>query len=242
MNEFSFIKLSDTIQSCDVPLPVSAMTDIAHYFDGLIPGIGIVDLDGNYISDTAAHTASYEGSGWSWVHYGGAVPNAAKTGNCFVLRFDYGGGVYKYTNPLFYSENAEYSLFEYYCHETQFGFEYGSTGSTYPNKIRLPLRLHDVQYPQEEKIYVDGNGVRHLLTAKVDKEQELETEYLTDAIHEKIVVMLAHDVVKINGIQYAKSAGYEIDHENEDELSCGTKIHKAKAKMIRNTTLKNTNC
>lgn len=241
MNEFSFIHFATSINDCDIPLPIKLATDVAFY-TSLIPfEIKACDMSGERLDVTVAFDSVDTGDGY-YIALKTAVP--VTDGTCFVLRIKETAEseTYHYSNALFYSTDTEFSLCEYYCNETQFGFEYGTSGATYPNKIRLPLRLHAVQYPQEEKIYVDGNGMRHLLTAKVDKDQELETEYLTDAIHEKIVVMLAHDIVKIEAIQVAKSAGYEIDHENEDELTCGTKIHKAKAKMIRNTTLKNTNC
>lgn len=241
MNEFSFIQFSEIQNNCEISLPIKQMSDIAFYTTIDLHSIWAFNKDRTDSTNIGGDIIIIDPiTGLKYVKLIGDIPYVNE---CFTINLiNEDGTIVFISNPFFYSTDTEFSLCEYYCYETQFGFEYGTSGATYPNKIRLPLRLHAVQYPQEEKVYVDGNGVRHTLFAKIDKEFELETEYLPDDIHEKIVVMLAHDIVKIETIQVAKSAGYEIDHENEDELTCGTKIHKAKAKMIRNTTLKNTNC
>ena len=247
MNEYSFITFTDAINTRQIPLPVASMTDIAHYFNGTLSALNLYDKNKNVIAGLAAPATLVQETGYGYIAYSGDVPTGAKSQQCFFIGYNNGEKMV-YSNPLFFDNDPNittahmHQLLIYYCNETQFGFPYASSGSTRPNKVRLPIRVYNPQFPQEEKIYVDGNGKRHLLTAKIDFESDLETEYLTEDLHKKLVVALSHDVVSIKGDQVNKSGGYEIAYEDEDTLSCGTKIHKAKAKMIRNITLKNTNC
>lgn len=241
MNEHSFITFTSEPDLCQIPLPVGDTLAMGLFVSGVMTSIAICKTDKSLLGAIGGVIEFHQGSGWGYARFSGALIAGAKTVPCFVLRLE-SSGVYKYSNPLTYLPTSEYMLLKYYCNETQFGFPYGASGSTYYNELRLPMRIYNPQFPQEEKIYVDGNGKRHLLTAKIDYESELETEYMTGDFHEKLVVALSHDVVLIEGVQFNKSGGYEIAYEDEDTLSCGTKIHKAKAKMIRNITLKNTNC
>jgi hypothetical protein len=106
----------------------------------------------------------------------------------------------------------------------------------------LPIKIKSPQFPQEDKVYVDGNGVRRLLSSKIDKEYELETEYIPEDWHEKMIVALSHDEVYFDTVRLQKSAAYEINYEEEDELPCGITLNKASAKMTKNTTIRNNNC
>ena len=78
--------------------------------------------------------------------------------------------------------------------------------------------------------------------SKIDKEYTLETEYISDAWHENTVVMLGHDEVYYDWVKLQKTGAYEINYDEYDELSCGTRLYKAQAKLTKNTTIKNTNC
>ena len=92
------------------------------------------------------------------------------------------------------------------------------------------------------KVYIDGNGVRRLISSKIDKEYELETEYMPQDWHEKLIIALSHDEVYFDTVRLQKSAAYEINYEEEDELPCGITLNKASAKMTKNTTIRNNNC
>jgi hypothetical protein len=238
MNEFSFIKFTDTIPSndCDLALPIRFSSDLAFFADPLKDGdplitIDIVSKEGVFIKLLSNTIDS------GFVKIGDTTISDL---NCFRLRAVYDGADSTYSNLLRYDATSATVLLKYLCYEPQFGFDY-SIDNSY-NQVRLPIRLFAPQFPQDDKIYVDGNGVRRLLVSKIDKEFELETEYMPENWHEKTVVMLAHDRVGLNDIQLQKSAPYEIDYENEDVLSCGITLNKASAKLSKNTTIRNNNC
>ena len=166
MNEFSFIQFSDTINDCDIPLPIKLMSDVAFYTDKDTYSIWAYNNARTSSINIGADIVSL-GGGLKYIKLIGEIPYSNE---CFTINLiNEAGTLINISNPLFYSENEDYSLVKYYCHETRFGFKYGTAGATYPNKIRLPLRLHDVQFPQQDEIYIDAMGVRRLLTSRVDK-------------------------------------------------------------------------
>ena len=109
------------------------------------------------------------------------------------------------------------------------------------NKIRLPLHLHEPQYPQNQDIYVDRNGKRRLLYSQIETEYILTTDYLDANTHEKIVALLAHDNVFINDRQVFKSDSYSINWGDKSRLECG-EIAQASAKVVLDSIEKNSNC
>lgn len=160
---------------------------------------------------------------------------------CFYLKLTYNGNV-RYSNLFYQDSTATVLKAFYWCFEPQFEFPYDLTKAYFGQVVTLPMRLHAPQFPQDDNVYIDGNGVRHLLSSKIDKEFELETEYMPEDWHEKTVVMLAHDWVALNDTRLQKSAPYEIDYEEEDKLPCGITLNKASAKLTKNTTIRNSNC
>jgi len=243
MNEFSLVTISSSILTCVQPLPLNAFSDLLFYVATReIVSLSYCDLTSTEIvAGTFTDTEITEDE-LQYITLTGSMPNNLKTGNCFVIKLTDAHATEFYTNPFYYeSDTVKTSLLEYGCDESQFGFEYGTT-KAFPNKVRLKVLLQYPAFPQEEKIYIDGNGVRHLLYSKIDREYNLQTEYFTVDMHEKIIIALSHDTVKFNGLQLQKTGAYEINYENEDQLSCGTYIYQASAKLTKNTTLRNNNC
>lgn len=85
------------------------------------------------------------------------------------------------------------SLIEYKFYEDAMSF-YGSPSR---NRIRLPLHLSRPQYPGDENSYQTSDGRWLKLSERVNKEWNLETDWLPDAVHEKIRIALSADFIII---------------------------------------------
>lgn len=231
MNEFSFIKFGVTDAGCNLQLPLNAATDLKFFVDDdSLTNVAIMTNEGDFVRN-ATYTKS--------TNFISITAGQIDDLTCLRIGLLY-GATYTLSNLFRCVPVAETTLVKYLCYEPQFGFEYSIEDSY--NQIRLPILAKTPQFPQEDKIYVDGNGVRRLLSSKIDKEYVLETEYIPEEWHEKIVVALSHDEVYFDSVRLQKSAAYEIDYEEYDELQCGTRLYKASAKMTKNTTIRNTNC
>jgi hypothetical protein len=239
-SEFSFYNFAQTIESgcdyCDLSIPVCFGSDIAFFTDQSITEVAYCAQSGDLIK--VAESVVY-GTGNKYAKLSDDLTKVLALGDCFRLRIN---GTY-FSNTLRYVEyEADIALLEYRCNEAQFGFDYDVT--TERNKVRLPLRLFNPKFPQDEKVYVTSTGQRKVQYAKIDKEWELETEYLPESIHEKIIVALAHDTVVINDEEVTKSAEYDIDWAEYINLDtdCTGKLAKATCKVQQNRTLRNSNC
>lgn len=237
MNEFSFIGFNVVDDGCDLQLPIHTVSDLRFFIpetqDGNnLASISLWDYEGAYIRD-----CEYDfDSGFV------SLKNTSISDlTCFRIGFNYEGSTYYMSNLFRYvSDTSETVLVKYLCSEAQFGFDYTIDNSY--NQVRLPILARLPQFPQEDKVYIDGNGVRRLLYSKVDKEYNLETEYIPEDWHEKLIIALSHDEVYFDGERLQKSAAYEINYDEFDELPCGTRLYKASAKLSKNVTQRNNNC
>jgi hypothetical protein len=240
MNEYSFIGFDVAADSCGLQLPVNEVSDLRFFIPETVSGetfssIDIVDTDNEIIRACVYDFAD---------GFISLKTTSISDLTCFKLAFNYSGGMSfsVYYSALFryVSDITETTLVKYLCYEPQFGFAYNISNSY--NQVRLPILIKNPQFPQEDKVYIDGNGVRRLISSKIDKEYELETEYIPQDWHEKLIIALSHDEVYFDTVRLQKSSPYEIDYEEEDKLSCGTILNKASAKMTKNTTIRNNNC
>lgn len=232
MNEFSFIKFGVADDGCELQLPINSAGDLKFFVDNdTLTNVALLTSAGVFVRNLS-YTKS---TNWITIT-GGTIYDQT----CFRLGLLY-GSTYTASNLFRYvSDTTETTLVKYLCYEPQFGFDYDISNSY--NQIRLPIIIKKPQFPQEDKVYIDGNGVRRLISSKIDKEYELETEYIPEDWHERLIIALSHDEVYFDGFRLQKSAAYEIDYEEEDKLPCGTILNKASAKMTKNTTIRNNNC
>ena len=181
----------------------------------------------------------------------GAVLDGAEIayGEIFYLRLHITGSTYLYSQPLLRIPQADESKFasvRYRCEEDAFGFPFTTTAGGEEEyafaSAYLPIRLHSPQNVQEDKTYVKTNGEVVTLYAKYYKEWELETEFLSAEMHDKIIAALSCDYLYINGKRVTKSDNYQIDWDNYD-IDCDgtTKIAKATCKVRENITNRNSN-
>lgn len=85
------------------------------------------------------------------------------------------------------------SKLQYQFHEDAMGF-YGSPSV---NSVRLPLSLSRPQYPGDETGYQTSDGRFLKLSERVNKEWILETDWIPDALHEKLRICLSADFIQI---------------------------------------------
>lgn len=169
-------------------------------------------------------------------------------GERFFIRIDVRNietGVHKYlySQPLVKvsPKDVQMVLLRYSCDEDTFGFPFRSAGGVYASQP-VPLNLYAPQNSQDDKTYVKANGKVVTLYAKYFKEWEVETDYLSEEMHDKIVAALSCDEVFINGKRVTKSDNYQVDWENYD-LDCDgvTKLARATFKVRENTNQRNSN-
>jgi hypothetical protein len=139
----------------------------------------------------------------------------------------------------FHRDTSRYtSRVTYICDGSEFGWTYRA--NTHLNRVRLPLYLKEPQFPQKDEIYNMWSGRKVTIWASIEREWELETDYLPASLHEKLVVALSHDSVWIDGVLLTKTGDYKIDWKDTLELG-GLPCAKASCKMSENLVHRNTN-
>lgn len=129
---------------------------------------------------------------------------------------------------------------EYSNNEDSFGFTY-PTGVT--NMVSLPFFLHSPSYPTTEKIYKQTNGQYKRLSADIEKEYECETDYFNEAIHDKLITALKHDIIIVTsnrlGItdQMTQQGDYNLNWNSKIEFTA-----MAEFKLKKYFNGKNSNC
>lgn len=90
---------------------------------------------------------------------------------------------------------------------------------SFKNRIRLPFLLRNPQFPQERNVFTKANGEIVTLFVRVSKTYEGITDWLPEALHERLVMAFAHDTVTVEGRVYvgnvSLSGNYEIEYNNE---------------------------
>lgn len=129
---------------------------------------------------------------------------------------------------------------EYSNNEDSFGFTY-PTGVT--NMVSLPFFLHSPSYPTTEKIYKQTNGVYKRLSADIEKEYECETDYFNEAIHDKLITALKHDIIIVTSNrlgtedQMTQQGDYNLNWNSNIEFTA-----MAEFKLKKYFNGKNSNC
>jgi hypothetical protein len=159
---------------------------------------------------------------------------------CFRVALLSGNTVLGISSTVFSVTGGKYVCsVGYLCGEDGFDFAYCGTG--FVNRVCLPLHLKEPQFPQKQTVYEKRDGRRKLLSASIGKEWELETDYLTEAMHERLVVALSHDSVYVDGRLITKTGDYSIDYGGGLERD-GVAYMKGSCKVGANVTHRNSNC
>ena len=135
---------------------------------------------------------------------------------------------YCYTSILEYTNEQDYADFRY-CNITN------------PlNRVRLPFYLNQAQPVEDKAQYRKTNGQIKQTKSLLTKEYQVQTEYFTELIHDKVMIALAHGRVNVIGNKYtggiSKNSAYVIDWT--DNLCKAPANFKALAIdfMIKNNT------
>lgn len=246
--EFSIVQFSISPDTDNTPiLPVVAASDLAFFSaDNAVAELGYYNAQGYRIANA---TSSQTSTTPAFIALSGDLGAVMAPGDQFRIGYKDAVNALQLSNLFAYTlEAREFaprsdkytSLLEYRCNETQYGFDYNNTEAF--NSIRLPIRAHSPNPLTEQKVYTKFDGTKKVLYAKMDKQWELETEYFPETLHDKIIVALAHDVVRLNGVTVVASGDYAIDWPNGYQLEDGTWVAKATAKIQGNKTLRNSNC
>ena len=114
------------------------------------------------------------------------------------------------------------SLLTCNCNENAFGFYYNA-GQV--NQVRLPFYLSRPTHPQKKEVYINSKGVHQTLSAFVEKEYQLQTDWMIELFHECMAIALSHDTIIIKNsnirektVQVISSDGYTAEWNNDHEL------------------------
>lgn len=83
------------------------------------------------------------------------------------------------------------------------------------NRIRLPIKLSRPQYPEERDVFRKANGVTKVLSVVVKQTWEGQTDFFPKAVHERLKIALAHDIVNIEGEYYVGGISQDGDYNIE---------------------------
>lgn len=109
------------------------------------------------------------------------------------------------------------------------------------NTVRLPLHIKEPQFSQNQTTYAQLDGRIRTTSATISKEYQLETNYITEILHNQLVIALSHDWVWINDKLLTKTGAYTIDWTNVLRKN-DMKYSKATCAMTENVISRNSNC
>jgi hypothetical protein len=82
----------------------------------------------------------------------------------------------------------------------------------FKNRIRLPLYAKQPQFPAEATRFRLADGTTKTLSVFIRKIYQIETDYLTEQQHQRLVIALNHDDVKIEGERYIGGVAIDGDY------------------------------
>ena len=96
-----------------------------------------------------------------------------------------------------------FQLIDNYCYTTAIAYHSNTNnycfhyveGSSFVNKIRLPMYLRSPQYPSTEKGYQKSNGDFVKLSERINEEWLLEVGWIPGTWHKALKIALSHDYI-----------------------------------------------
>lgn len=142
--------------------------------------------------------------GYGYVDFPAHEISEIDPGNCFRYAIlDEDKNILSCSN-LFYVETEECytSVLTYYNEENGYGFRYvvyedEGTDKVTQNKIRLPFYLRRPTFQIEENIIRRSDGVKQRTSTTIEKQWSGVVGYLSPEQHEKLLIALKHDWVKV---------------------------------------------
>jgi len=242
--EFSFVSFGGDTMA----LPYVSMSDIAFQVisSDVLSGVFMTKVDGSVIEATEKGFVCIRQSTTSKLDIGNVyyitLPFTSCP-DCFRLGLNWkvvGGPPSGLSNIFVRVEDDGYSSkLEYRSTADNFGFTYSD--NSFKNAVRLPLYLKESRFSQSRNIYGMLSGRQRILSASVSDEHELETDYMTEEMHRKLIIALMHDEVYVNGRLMTQSSDYSVDWDNY-VMDMGVKTAKGKCNMLANTASRSSNC
>lgn len=113
----------------------------------------------------------------------------------------------------------------------------------FKNRIRLPLYATRAQFPTERSVFRKADGTIQVQSAVIKRQYEIEVDWLTEGLHEKIVIALSHDNVNIEGERYFGGISLDGEYEVEWVEFLDFPWGKAKVKvLVTPYNMTNSNC
>ena len=263
-NQFiQFTQAIDPLDSC-MPLPVVFGGDGIAFFvptDNKDAEFTLVDAEGNpFTQNGSTLTNKFRSLAGNYAAkaFGDDIPrllprlqnrifkasdarNYVAPNECFRIKiYDDEEDVEYYSNLLrrYENPNGEFALLSYTCDSETFDLPFTTER---PVRQWLPIWLNKPKYNQKDEIYEKLSGERVVLFATINKELNAQTDYIPESWHERIVLALSCDDVRVNGVKLTKSDNYDIDWDNHTENHCGVWLARATWKMAANVTSRNSN-
>lgn len=83
------------------------------------------------------------------------------------------------------------------------------------NRIRLPLMIGKVQYPDERNVFRLADGTKKVQSVVIRKVYTGVTDYLPEWVHQRLKIALSHDTVNIESDKYLGGVSIEGEYEIE---------------------------
>lgn len=153
------------------------------------------------------------------------------------------------------SDTCFTNVIRYGCADNAFGFYYEEVnttiGTSYYNQIRIPITLHSPRPVTEKSGFRKSDGRFMTLSATKSKEWEVETDYLSDYLHQCIDAAIDHDTVYIfeaivsgcdyTGSEYYRDEADKYDIQWDEQPGRHLGVAKAKTKLRTNPYYSNNN-
>lgn len=109
--------------------------------------------------------------------------------------------------------HAGTQLIEYYNGRNFAGLIYEDLSPTPSFSLRVPAVFYHKRFPQESRA-IERTSSTIVTSSKLKKQRLLQVEHVPQYFHEKIILALSHHSVEIDGKQWKKEEGYEMDEGN----------------------------
>lgn len=72
----------------------------------------------------------------------------------------------------------------------------------FSNRVRLPFQLHSTQFPTERNVFRKANGQTMVQSVVIKKTMEVETDWFPEEWHQRLVIALSHDSVRLEAERF----------------------------------------
>lgn len=85
----------------------------------------------------------------------------------------------------------------------------------FKNRVRIAMQLHSAQFPSERSVFRKANGQTKTQSIVVRKTYELEVDFYNEEIHQRLVIALSHDNVRVEAERFLGDISQDGDYSIE---------------------------